>query len=686
MKKILLMIGFMVLVILNYGQPTATLRIEGSDITGLVPNDKVYVSLYFDDITAGALVSGWQFFIEYDHSVLTWDGSFSNPNAGISWLNPKFPNTAGGLFFDNLTESELGYLWGDGGTLASVEPVEKIIELKFTYHGGQTPLNWSTSKEEWTIKSMKGSTQLYDENLDNFTLTLINGCACLPNYDITFHVTENGTNMQDALVTVGSQSILTNASGDAVFNLANGIYSYTVTKAGYYDKTGSFTVSGSNLTIQVPMNLLGSEFDVTFQVTSGGNALEGASVEVDGQIIATNVLGEALFSLPNGDYTYTVSKYGYTSESGSFIVDGGTLTIPVSLAMLPHYDIIFHVTSGGNDLEGALVDIPDVESMLTDINGEALFSMVDGDYTYEVSKNGYTTTSGSFTVAGATLVIEVSLEQLFDVTFHVTSGGSDLQGASVTVGTITKFTNANGIAIFSLTNDDYNYVVTKDGYDDETGVFTVAGTNINIEVTMTLITYVVTFHVTSEGNDIEGALVTIDTQSFLTNTNGIAVFNLPDGNYIYSVTKNGYYESNDLFTVEGSNLTIEVELLPYYYDVIFHVTTGGADLEGALVTIGTQSFFTNALGIAMFSLTNGSYNYAVTMAGYDTETGIFTVDNAGMTIEVSMEITVWAITFHVTSAGANLEGALVTIGTQQVTTNASGIALLVYLMVTIHTL
>ena len=512
MRKLLLFIGLLVYGTIAFAQATATLSLGSTDLTGKVPGDKIYVPVNVDAIS-GDLVTGYQFFIEYDHAVMSWDGTLTNPVPGVNYFHPNFPYS----FSDYIIWDNGTYLiatWTDptyNGKI--INSGEKFIEFKFTYLGGQTELLWQNIAYDNGNPSPKFLTEVYDVNFTNFELTLVDGCACFPNFDVTFHVTENGNDLEGADVTVGTQTITTDINGNAVFNLPNGNYTYLVTKAGYTNKTGNFTVAGTNATIEIVMNLIGSEFDVTFQVTSGGNPLADASVDVGGQIILTNALGEAVFSLPDGSYNYTVSKYGYSTETGPFTVASVPQTIPVSLTLLPHFDIIFHVTSGGNDLDGALVDITDIEFMLTDLNGEALFSLIDGTYNYTVSKTGYTTETGTLTVAGSTMLIEVSLEQLFDVTFHVTDGTADLQNAAVTVGTETKFTNAAGIAVFSLTDGAYSYLVTKLDYENATGSFTVAGANQTIEVPMLLITYTATFHVTSDGINIEGALVTIDALS-----------------------------------------------------------------------------------------------------------------------------------------------------------------------------
>jgi uncharacterized membrane protein len=678
MRKLLLFIGLLVYGTIVFAQATATLSLGSTDLTGKVPGDKIYVPVNVDAIS-GDLVTGYQFFIEYDHAVMSWDGTLTNPVPGVNYFHPNFPYS----FSDYIIWDNGTYLiatWTDptyNGKI--INSGEKFIEFKFTYIGGQTELLWQNIAYDNGNPSPKFLTEVYDVNFTNFELTLVDGCACFPNFDVTFHVTDNltSTDLEGALVTVGAQSLLTNAQGLAVFSLANGNYSYAVSKVGYSNKTGNFTVNGANVTIPVAMNLVGSEFDITFQVTSGGNNLAGATVTAGPESGVTNVLGEVILTLPDGTYNYTVSKYGYVTQTGPFTVAGAALTIPLDLPMLPHYDIIFHVTTGGNDLDGALVDITDIESMLTDLNGEALFSLIDGDYDYTVSKTGYTTETGTFTVAGSTMVIEISLAQLFDVTFHVTDGTADLQNAAITVGTETKYTNAAGIAVFSLTDGAYSYLVTKLDYQNATGSFTVAGANQTIEVPMLVITFTATFHVTSDGVNIEGALVTIDALSALTNASGIAVFDLQNGGYFYNVSKEGFYDSPGNFSISGSPVTIDVSLTPAFFEITFHVTSGGVDLADAIVTVGSQSFPTNTLGNVTFDLINGTYNYSVTKAGYDPETGTFTVNNVNQVIEVSMNVTVWNITFHVTSAGANLEGALVAVGTQQVTTNASGNALFI---------
>jgi hypothetical protein len=662
MRKLLFFIVLMVLGAVVYAQSTATLKLSDTDVTNLEPNDKVYVTIRVPDISAN-MISGFQFFIGHDESVISWDGSNGNPAPGIDWINPQFPLSAGAMFNVN-PDQQLVFLWGDGSTMAQLNPGDSIIRFIFTYHGGESPIAWEDGPSGMV-------NEMYDENFDYYTLTFFHGCACMPNFDVTFHVTDFITtlDLEGATVTVdGYDPVVTDIAGLADFSLPNGEYTYAVTKTGYDTKSGSFTVDGAAQIIEVPLIPEGFGFAVTFMVTDEvSTPLAGAEVVLGGDVAVTNALGEAVFTRPNGTYSYTVTKYGYTTATGSVTVAGGPVTEPVVLTYLPHYDVTFVVTNlQSQPVEGALVDIEGVESALTNINGEAVFSMIDGDYNYSVTKENYVGTDGSFTVAGAPMTVPVTIAQLWDVTFHVTDGTINLPGAAVTINGETNYTGADGIAVFQLINGNYDYIVTKLNYIDETGNFNVTDSNMTIEVVMELITYPVVFTVTDGANPLQNAEVTVGTDVQYTDASGMTTFNLPDGFYSYTAILSCYYDEAGDFEVAGAGVNIPVVLSPMYFDITFHVfeEAAGTNIVDATVTItGVGSLQTNANGIAVFGLICGTYNYTVEKDGFVTETGTIVVASANLTIEVPMAIQYWTATFHVTDSatGANIAGATITI-------------------------
>jgi hypothetical protein len=405
-------------------------------------------------------------------------------------------------------------------------------------------------------------------------------------------------------------------------------------------------------------------FDVTFHVTDGTNNLAGASVTVGTETKMTDENGLTVFARPNGDFSYSVSKYGFSPETGAFTVASASQTIDVILTMLPHYDVTFHVTSGVNNIEGASIAITGVGTILTNMDGNAVFSMIDGVYNYTITKTGYEVKTGTTTVAGSQYTIEETLVPIFAVTIHVTTGGNNLEGATVTVGTQSVNTNANGNAVFNRADGTYAYTVTKPGYNAESGDFTVSGGPLTVEVVMTPVLYEVTFHTTAVGNNLEGVLISIDNgASGTTDVDGIAIIELPDGDFVYTASKDGYGTIQDLVVVSGGPVSVEIVMIPDpTYAVTFHVTTvGGANLEGAEVTVGSEMVLTNASGLAIFDLENGNYSYTVTKLGYVNQSGNFLVVNEPKTVNVVMPQFEWATTFHVTSGGADLVGATVTV-------------------------
>jgi hypothetical protein len=378
--------------------------------------------------------------------------------------------------------------------------------------------------------------------------------------------------------------------------------------------------------------------------------------------------------LTDGDYDYTVVYPGYSDEAGSVTVAGAAMTVEVEMILI-EFDVTFHVTSEGADIENALVTI-EADQMLTGPDGTTVFTLQDGEYLYSVSKDGFVELYDFFIVAGSDLLIEVELElETTNITFHVTSGGANINNASVTIGGNTQQTNSNGNTVFVLPNGDYDYTVTKLGYEDEMGSITVASVPQTIEVVLDPVLYDVTFHVTTGGSDLEGAEVTVNGMTNTTGANGNAMFNLSNGTYSYTVVKLGYDTETGTVTVNNGAVTKEVEMFLTEWQITIHVVSGGTAVSGADVTIDGTTVVTGGTGNAVFDLVNGDYDYEVVKDGYETENGTFTVNNAAQVVEVVLTPIPYDITFHVTSGGADLEGADVTIAGNTVTTGSNGEAL-----------
>lgn len=187
MKKLLLTISLFICATLMFASDI-TLKVGDVDVTGLIPGDKVYISITIEYNTPTEEIGGWQLFVWHDQSIITWDGSTANPALGTFYLNPLFPNSAAAMYNVN-PGSEFVYLWGDGSAFANLDaetfPVT-IITLIFTYHGGivpggSSPLIWGTSGKIASDIMEKGTTEVYTwEEFDYYVLTLQDGSVFMP--------------------------------------------------------------------------------------------------------------------------------------------------------------------------------------------------------------------------------------------------------------------------------------------------------------------------------------------------------------------------------------------------------------------------------------------------------------------------------------------------------------------------
>ncbi|MDD2564725.1 MAG: T9SS type A sorting domain-containing protein, partial [Salinivirgaceae bacterium] len=88
---------------------------------------------------------------------------------------------------------------------------------------------------------------------------------------------------------------------------------------------------------------------------------------------------------------------------------------------------------------------------------------------------------------GASEIVTIPFEIVepeYDVTFTVKSSGAVVAGAKIKVGTTEKTTNASGVAVFTMVDGDYTYIVTKDGYQAANGSFIVNGANLPVAVNL----------------------------------------------------------------------------------------------------------------------------------------------------------------------------------------------------------
>ncbi|MBW6499682.1 MAG: hypothetical protein K0B09_14945, partial [Bacteroidales bacterium] len=201
---------------------------------------------------------------------------------------------------------------------------------------------------------------------------------------------------------------------------------------------------------------------VTFSATGSGSLpLEGVSIAIEGwdDELITDTEGLAELLTMQGSYSFTASLEGYNDFVGTFELGATTLLVPIEMVETT-YTLTFAVTDGTEPLQGAMIAINE-EELLTNEDGIASIDLLPGEYSYEVSLDGYETFAGNISIIDADVTLDVELEVMeYSVNFIVTVNGNPLEGASIEIAGETLTTDANGEATLLLVNGSYPYEVT----------------------------------------------------------------------------------------------------------------------------------------------------------------------------------------------------------------------------------
>src|SRR6056297_1011296 len=160
--------------------------------------------------------------------------------------------------------------------------------------------------------------------------------------------------------------------------------------------------------------------------------------------------------------------------------------------------------------------------------------------------------------------------------------------------------------------------------------------------------YDVTFTVTDDAAaPIEGATVYAGGKNAQTDASGVAVVPLEDGLYTYSVEEDGYGDVTGSFEVAGAAVSVD-PVMNTEYMVTFNVTNDAAEaITNAKVEIAGETLSTGPDGLDSLALINGTYDYTVSLLGYDTVTGSVTVADAAEAIDITMLPTTYDVEFTV---------------------------------------
>lgn len=481
----------------------------------------------------------------------------------------------------------------------------------------------------------------------------------------------------NAIVKVNNGEYLTNQHGEAEIPLVNGEYPVTIEKTGYDTLQGTIKVNNQNADVTFEMDFFLYNVEFNISQVNQGNPAEGATIKIEGQpgVLNVNGSGQATIKLKSGNYSYTVQKKGYDDLTGSFNVEGQDTFIQRTL-VLKHYNVVITVLDGDNSspAQGAAVNI-NGSSYPTNERGQVVVSLQNGTYPYTVTKSGYYDGSSSVTVLDSDNSSVISLKaRLYNVIMTVKNPLKEpIKGATVEINATSYQTQDNGEASLQLKNGTYPFTVVANGMDDYLGELEVVSADIpSFPVNMEYKKYDIVFTVqTDEGVAIENANIHINEKDYQTSQGGLVTVRLSDGQYPYTVTKEGYVQTQGNVEVSGSNKNVLAQLTPISYNITFVVKDNMASpnlLQGVSIDIENEdkTVTTNASGEAIISLKAGKYTVSFMKNSYKTETLSFEVTGEATFTQILKKI--WNLTFKVTAAGKS--------GLKDVTVSVSGPAIL----------
>lgn len=453
----------------------------------------------------------------------------------------------------------------------------------------------------------------YSVKLKNFTVS--------PLYTLTI-----APDQTDATVTLKDKEDKTVSGSNGVFAVkAAADYTYTVTKKGYEPATGKVTMSAENQTVNVTLVKLPV---ITLQFTPDDAAvtLKQGNTTVYKESADSEKGKNVYIAAKNTDYTYTVSKFGYETATGTINVATADVNKTVTLTELEKQTVTFNITKPeGVNAEPTIT----VESgSITAYTGSgANCTLPAGDYTYTAKLDGCDTLSGSFVVKAAKTI---GLEFVKSLTFDDFFAGLD----GITAENGTRY----GFEPVRAAGGNYLHRNDSVSYSNNTATITLKADK---SLVLQFDYYGGTYYSSSEYFSVKKGSTEI-FKSYNSNewkTYSVAVA----AGDVLTLTYKGYGENS---YVDLKNFTVSP-----VYTVSLNVT--GAedctvalqDASGAAIT-GTDG---------KYAVPAGVYTYTVSKFGYETKTGTIKVEGGDVSKDVALTaLTAYQVKFAADPADASV--------------------------------
>jgi gliding motility-associated-like protein len=572
----------------------------------------------------------------------SWDGE-------QPWAFHKYPVASGNHLLEwAYVKDGSTVMGGDCAWLDYINytSADSTIKTATTDAAGKALLTGFLPHKKIRVKAYSDNHEAYDTCLNSLTANKTLNIELTPVYNLNFKVTSKNHlfeyDVKDAVIWLDehNRTAFTDSEGEAAFSrMSTGKVPYTITTDKHETYKDTAIITNTDVTDSVELILIEYEtYNLGFEIIDGEVPVENAIVSIEGYAEQqTNVFGRATFNnvLAHVDMEYTISKQEYYTQTG--IISG--LTSETSNKYIfqgKRYNLSFKAEDALGPVEGLTI------SCAVNAEEEAEDFIVIG----KIPENFTTLGNGNWNV-------------IDDTTFQ---GEYCARSAKI-------YDNQESILQLDVTTREGYigfYLMVSSEKDNDMLIFEVDGEEITRwsgEVSWQHYQYkipkgdhLIKWIFRKDGSNSSGQdcawidYVTYPSSDSIvkemtTDVNGEA--KVYDIKPYHLIEISGSSEMHEIIHQQvpsiHSDTTISLNLSRVYsvrFNVLSDEASGNIAIEGAEITLDSAFYKnTDVNGEAVFErVSMGSIPYTIAAQGYENSTGIVTIENSDVVVNVNLTL------------------------------------------------